>query len=168
MKLGNTFGAILAGAILLFMILSASPVMANSVTVSDIDNELICQCGCTAVLSNCTHGECMVRDSMTTVIKQKIDDGQSKEQIVQFFVAQYGEQVLASPPKQGFNLVAWLLPFAAILAGGGVIYFAIRKWVGQGQADQAKITTEVEEGEEEEYRYRLEMELKAFEERGFR
>lgn len=152
---------------LLVILLSTVSVRANSLTVNEIAEELICQCGCTLMLLNCNHGECMVRDTMTALIKQKIDEGQSKEQIIQFFVAQYGEQVLASPPKRGFNLVAWVLPFVAILAGGAVIFFAIKEWVGHGSTDQPRVVTETEE-DEGKYRYQLEQELKAFEERGFR
>ncbi len=85
------------GIALLIILLFASPAEANSITVGDIAKQLVCQCGCTMVLSNCTHSECMVRDTMTTLIEQKIAEGQSEEQIIQFFVAQYGEQVLASP-----------------------------------------------------------------------
>ncbi len=141
--------------------------MADSETVSDISKELVCQCGCIMVLSNCSHAECMVRDTMTTLIEQKIAEGQSKEQIIQFFVAQYGEQVLASPPKRGFNLVAWVLPFVAILGGGGVVYLALRTWVRRGKSHQTDAVTKAEEGDEE-YQRQLDKELEEFDERGFR
>ncbi len=153
--------------ILLITVLSFSPARANAQTMSDISKELICQCGCTLVLANCTHSECMSRDTMTTLIEQKLAQGQSEAEIIQLFVAQYGEQVLASPPKRGFNLVAWVLPFAAILAGGGIVYMVIKRWVWQGRQSPTMVTTEAEEGDEE-YRRQLEEELEKFEERGFR
>ena len=153
--------------ILLVFLLLASPVRADSATVSAISKQLICQCGCTLVLANCTHSECMSRDTMTTLIEQKLAQGQSEEQIIQFFVAQYGEQVLASPPKRGFNLVAWILPFAAILAGGGIVYMTIKKWLWQGRQSQVSAVPEAEEGDEE-YQRRLENELKEFTDRSFR
>ncbi len=153
-------------AALLFLLL-ASPVKADSTTVSDISKELICQCGCTMVLANCSHAECMSREEMTTLIEQKLAQGQSEEKIIQFFVAQYGEQVLASPPKRGFNLVAWVLPFAAILGGGGVIYIALKAWVKRGKGHPTNAVTKAEEGDEE-YQRRLEKELEEFTERGFR
>ncbi len=155
------------GIILLLALLSASPVRADSATVSNISDQLICQCGCTLILSNCSHAECMSREAMTALIEQNLAQGQSEEQIIQSFVAQYGEQVLASPPKRGFNLVAWLLPFGAILAGGGIIYIAIKKWMWQGRHSQIGAMAEAEEGDEE-YQRQLEDELEEFTERGFR
>ncbi len=152
----------IAIALVLF---SASPVMAAPPAVGDISEELICQCGCTLTLNSCTHIECMSRASMTTQIEQRLAKGQSAKQIIQFFVDQYGEQVLSSPPKRGFNLVAWLLPFAAILGGGGVIYMALKKWVRQSR--QTSVITKAAEGDEE-YQRQLEKELEEFTEKGFR
>ncbi len=151
--------------ILLIVLLSFSPARANAQTVTDLSKQFICQCGCTLVLANCTHVECYSREEMTTLIEQKLAQGQSEEQIIQSFVAQYGEQVLASPPKRGFNLVAWVLPFAAILVGGGVIYVAVKKWVRQGGRSQISTVTEEKD---EKYQRQLEEELKEFTEGSFR
>jgi cytochrome c-type biogenesis protein CcmH/NrfF len=79
-------------------------VAGASAAVDDIAKELICQCGCYAVLNNCTHGECMVRDGMLKSIEQQLTDGGSKEQVIRTFVSQYGEAVLSIPVKKGFNL----------------------------------------------------------------
>ena len=152
-------------AALLFVLVFVSPVRAASATVGDISKELICQCGCSMVLSNCTHVECASREAMIALIEQNLAQGRTEEQIIQSFVAQYGEQVLASPPKRGFNLTAWVLPFVAILGGGGVVYIALRNWVRRGQRSQTD--TMAEEGDEE-YQRRLEKELDEFTERGFR
>lgn len=155
------------GIIVLFALLALSPARAYAATVSDISKQFICQCGCNMVLLNCSHAECESRTAMTALITEKLDQGQSEAQITQFFVSQYGEQVLASPPKKGFNLTAWILPFAVILFGGLVIYVAVKKWVRRGQENLA--TSTVEAGEwDEKYRRQLEEELAEFAERSFR
>lgn len=159
---------LLVALVISLVLLPVSPVMADSPTVSEIANELICQCGCNMVLSNCSHDECSSRDTMIALIEQKLAQGESREQIIDYFVAQYGEQVLASPPKKGFNLVAWILPFVAILVGGGVIYIAVREWVRRGQREPAGDTTKAEKEEDEKYRKQLEKELDQFSEGGFR
>ncbi len=155
------------GLAALLFLLFVSPVKADSATVSDISKQLICQCGCTLVLNSCTHAECMVGVPMNALIEQKLAQGQSEEQIIQSFVAQYGEVVLASPPKRGFNLTAWISPYGAIAAGGGLIYFLVKKWVKRGKRYQAKDVTKAGE-EDEEYQRQLDKELKEFDERGFR
>ena len=158
-------GLKLLGTILFIVLISVSPARANSATVSSISDQLVCQCGCAMVLSNCTHVECMSRETMTVLIKENLAEGQSEEEIIGFFVAQYGEQVLSSPPKRGFNLVAWVLPFVAILGGGGVIYIALKKWAKRGRYSPVSIVAE--EGDDE-YAHRVEKELEEFTERGFR
>jgi cytochrome c-type biogenesis protein CcmH len=132
--------------------------------VGSIADQFICQCGCTKVLSAC---DCGTAAGMVAVISEKLAQGESEEQITQYFVAQYGEQVLASPPKKGFNLVVWILPFAAILTGGGVVYIVLKKWVWQGRQPPS-ISGAEEENEDEEYQEQLEKELEEFSEVGFR
>lgn len=151
------------GIALFFVLLFASPVMADSPTVSSIAKQLICPWN--MVLADCTNPD--HRGPMIALIEQKLAQGQSETEIIQFFVAQYGEQVLATPPKKGFNLMAWMTPFVAILAGAAVIALVLRTWVKRGH--QAQVTTTVETGDgEAEYRRRVEQDLARFTERGFR
>jgi cytochrome c-type biogenesis protein CcmH len=153
---------VVIGALLLGL-LFALPVRAQS-PVDEISEELICQCGCNLLLSDCDHAVCRSRDEMTALISQKLAQGQSKSEIIQSFVDQYGEQVLAVPTKRGFNLVAWILPFGALMAGGGVVYTLLRAWVRQGKRRLVSDMAEVGE-EDEEYGRRLEKELEEFIER---
>ncbi len=102
---------------------------------------------------------------MTALIEQKLAQGQLAEQIIQSFVAQYGEQVLSAPTKEGFNLVAWVLPFAGLLVGGEKVYVTLKAWVGRGRRSQTKAMAE---GGDAEYQQRLEKELEELSVRGFR
>lgn len=156
------------GLALFILVLAIMPITASAASpaADAIAKQLVCQCGCLSVLNNCVHGECMVRDQMYTVIEQKLSQGQSAEQIIQYFVAQYGEQVLAEPPKKGFNLVGWITPFAAILAGGAVIALALKHWVKRDETSAA-VAAESNEGDQK-YREQLEKELANFKEGGFR
>ena len=152
------------GITILLFLLFISPVRADSTAVNDIAEQLICQCGCGRVLNSHV---CDTQEAMTALIEQNLAQGQSQEQIIQSFVAQYGEQVLASPPKRGFNLTVWILPFVAILGGGGIIYITLRVWVRRGKSRQTNAVTKAEEGDEE-YQRQLDKELEEFNERGFR
>jgi cytochrome c-type biogenesis protein CcmH len=55
-----------------------------------------------------------------------IDEGLSDEEILDYFVVRYGENVLAEPPKSGFSLIIWLIPFVAMGLGIGGVIFAVK------------------------------------------
>jgi cytochrome c-type biogenesis protein CcmH len=58
---------------------------------------------------------------MRQVIRDKLAQGQTRDQIMQYFVDRYGEAILTQPPKHGLNLLVWILPAAGLLAGLGVL-----------------------------------------------
>jgi cytochrome c-type biogenesis protein CcmH len=61
-------------------------------------------------------------------IKDQLADGWSEEQILNYFVVQYGERVLAEPERSGFTALVWLLPVIAVLLGLVVVSQALRSW----------------------------------------
>jgi cytochrome c-type biogenesis protein CcmH/NrfF len=69
-----------------------------------------------------------VAERMRVVIRRWIAAGDTTSEIEARLVADFGEQVLAAPPAQGFGLVAWLVPFVALLGIGGVVAVAARRW----------------------------------------
>jgi cytochrome c-type biogenesis protein CcmH len=66
---------------------------------------------------------------MKKQIREQIAAGRTTAQIKAYFVAELGPQVLAVPTKSGFNLLAWLLPFAAIILGAAAVGFGARAWL---------------------------------------
>ncbi|MDP2952534.1 MAG: cytochrome c-type biogenesis protein CcmH, partial [Chloroflexota bacterium] len=93
--------AVSAFSFLALGLLLASPARAQTPTVDQMSQELVCGCGCNAVLGNCLHETCGVRDNMMAEVKQQVAQGKSKDEMLRFFVAKYGTQVLSAPPKQG-------------------------------------------------------------------
>ena len=87
---------VLISIILIVLIINAcAPASADPALVRDTSRELMCTCGdCELVLSNC---DCPRANELTALIEKKLSQGQSKEQIIQYFVVQYGNQVLAAP-----------------------------------------------------------------------
>jgi len=65
---------------------------------------------------------------MRTIIRQKLAEGWTEEQIINYFVERYGEGVLLEPPRQGFGLLAWVGPAVGIILGLGIIFGAVRAW----------------------------------------
>src|SRR5690606_37443601 len=51
------------------------------------------------------------------LIRTQLAQGHTKQEIKDYFVAQWGPRALAEPPTHGFNLVVWLLPLVAVVVG---------------------------------------------------
>ncbi|OGG52177.1 MAG: hypothetical protein A3F84_19420 [Candidatus Handelsmanbacteria bacterium RIFCSPLOWO2_12_FULL_64_10] len=139
------------------MLVSASS-PTHAVTVSEVARELSCRCGCSMTVDGCNHTNCPFAVPARRTIDEKIASGMGKEAIIQSFVAQYGEVVLAAPTKKGFNLTAWILPFVAILAGAGIVRAVIKRWARPEAQPAHEPASEAED--DVEYRARVEKELK--------
>lgn len=83
-----------------------------------IANELQCP-----VCENVTvaYSTSTLAGEMRQVIRDKLAQGQTHDQIIQYFVDRYGEAILTQPPKHGLNLLVWVLPLAGVLAGLGIL-----------------------------------------------
>jgi cytochrome c-type biogenesis protein CcmH len=70
-------------------------------------------------------------NQMRAIIRQRLADGETPEQVVAYFVDKYGLWILLAPPRQGFNLLVWIAPFAGLAVGlavvGAVILRAVRR-----------------------------------------
>ncbi len=81
-------------------------------------------------------------DRERAFIRREIAAGKTKDEIKDELVAQYGTQVLAEPPKSGFDLTAWLVPGVAILLAAIAIAIGLRRWRRAGRAREAAATPE--------------------------
>jgi cytochrome c-type biogenesis protein CcmH len=61
-------------------------------------------------------------------IREKLGQGWTEQQVKDYFVAQYGDRVLASPPARGFNWLVYVLPPLVILAAGVFLWQTMRRW----------------------------------------
>jgi cytochrome c-type biogenesis protein CcmH len=65
---------------------------------------------------------------MRQVVREKLAAGESREQILAYFVDRYGEEILIDPPKRGFNLLIWAVPPLLLLGGAAVLFATVRRW----------------------------------------
>jgi len=97
------------------------------------------------------------------LIRLKLSDGWSDQQIKQYFAQQYGDRVLAEPPKTGLNWIVYILPWVAI-AGGAVIVWRVLASMRRRAGTPGEPTEATEppstEVEKDPYMARLEEELK--------
>jgi cytochrome c-type biogenesis protein CcmH len=90
--------------------------------------KLICPCGCGQILLECNHVGCTYSDTMRNELMAGLSRGDSDDLVLQAFVQKYGPTVLAAPTTTGFNLVAWITPFAVLIAGFGFAALIISSW----------------------------------------
>jgi cytochrome c-type biogenesis protein CcmH len=93
-------------------------------TVSELEGEVMCPvCGTTLDQSNAPAAEQIKR-----VIADRIAAGDTKSEIKDQLVAEYGEAILAAPRREGFGLLAWWLPLVGIVAAAAVVGFGAWRW----------------------------------------
>ncbi|MCE2405273.1 MAG: cytochrome c-type biogenesis protein CcmH [Dehalococcoidia bacterium] len=85
---------------------------------------------------------------MRTVVREKLAEGMTRDEVLRFFVERYGESVLAAPPKEGFNLIAWIVPIVAVLVGVVAVVLVVRA-MRAGSLPLARAESRSEEGLEE-------------------
>lgn len=96
--------------------------------INAVARELYCPL-CNGVrLDTCELQACI---QMRQVIADRLAAGVPKQQIKDEFVAQYGPVVLGEPPRQGLNLLGWVLPAAALIAGIAWLFVTARRWARQ-------------------------------------
>jgi cytochrome c-type biogenesis protein CcmH/NrfF len=103
----------------------------------NLGHRLMCTCGCAQLLGECDHVGCPDRGQEMSELTTAIAAGETDKQILDDFAGKYGLTVLAAPPAQGFNLVAWIAPFAVFAAALLGTILLIKRWGGWGVGTQA-------------------------------
>jgi cytochrome c-type biogenesis protein CcmH len=101
---------------------------AENPTNSEVSEGLTCQCGCGLTVANCNMPTCGFSVPMRREIDRMIGEGKTRAQIIAFYRHEYGEKVLSAPTTEGFNILAWTMPFIALALGGGLMVFAVGRW----------------------------------------
>jgi cytochrome c-type biogenesis protein CcmH len=114
-------------ALVLLLVLALPATAAASErhpTLRELEGELMCPtCGTTLELSNAP-----AANQIRRFVRARIAAGDSKSEIEDKLVAEFGRGVLASPPKEGFDLLAWVLPLLALGLGAAVIGVLVVRW----------------------------------------
>ncbi len=110
----------------------------NDEAIKRIERQLRCTCGCNLDVFTCrtTDFTCTYSPEMHREVVALYDGRRTAQEVIDAFVAKYGERVLMAPKPVDFNLVGYLLPGAAILAGGAGLAWVIgrraRERAGRG------------------------------------
>jgi cytochrome c-type biogenesis protein CcmH len=95
---------------------------------SEIGHQMMCICGCSQILLECNHVGCPDSDGMRNELMASVKRGDSDSLVEQGFVQKYGPTVLAAPTTKGFDQAAYIMPFAALILGFGLVGLLIRSW----------------------------------------
>jgi cytochrome c-type biogenesis protein CcmH len=114
-------------AVLAVALALAAPALASEQhpTLAELETEIICPVCNPETLDQ---SNSPIAQRMKEFIKLRIAAGDTKGEIKAKLVANFGERILAAPPKKGFNLLAWVLPFVGIGAGALVLAALAWRW----------------------------------------
>ncbi len=161
---------ILYPLLLLVLLGLGAPALAQEPTrqvtddeVNAIAKELYCPVCESTPLDVCATQACA---DWREVIRTKLAEGQTEEEIKAYFELQYGARALAEPPQRGFTLAVWILPIIAVAIGAFVFSRYVRGLrsadEGQGAAvvETQEVSTAGSEPDQDDYAARIERELR--------
>ena len=67
-------------------------------------------------------------NQMRAIVRERLVAGETPEQVTAYFVEKYGTWILLAPPRHGFNLLVWVVPFAGLALGLVLAGLAMRRW----------------------------------------
>lgn len=127
-------------AVLLLVCLIPVSVFAQGSDPTDDDvNEVAKQLYC-PVCENIPLDACGTQacEQWRGIIRDRLAEGWTEDQIKDYFVAQYGDRVLAEPPRTGFNWVIYIVPIVIFIGGGFLFYRGIKLWRATGEDRSAR------------------------------
>lgn len=132
----------------------ANPDTPTDDEINAIASEMFCPVCENVPLDVCGTQACA---QWRALIGEKLSQGWTEDEIKQYFVDQYGDRVLAEPPRTGFNWLVYIVPPAAFVIGAYVLFRGIQSW-RQIQPETAPLPAETEITDD--YVARLEDELR--------
>lgn len=111
--------------VVLWLALAPAAIACPETSLGDLEDEVMCPvCGTSLGLAT----ESPQAQRERAFIQGLIDDCKSKEEIKTALVAQFGDEVLATPDDDGFGIAAYLIPLAILLGAGVAIGVGVRRW----------------------------------------
>lgn len=127
-------------AIAVALALAAPALAADAPNVADLEAELVCPV-CKTTLDQ---SDAPVARRMKAIIRERIAEGATAAQIKAELADQFGEAVLAEPPKKGFDLLAWLLPLAGVALGAVALGYLAVVWSRRGATGESSPQTQLD------------------------
>ena len=101
---------------------------ADNPRFEKLGGKLICTCGCGEMLLKCDHVGCRNSTAMIRQLRAQVATNKSDDEVLNFFRKEWGVTVVSEPRRHGFELLVWVMPFAALALGGVLVILIVRKW----------------------------------------
>jgi cytochrome c-type biogenesis protein CcmH len=137
-----------------------TPVARQQITADDVNRiakQMYCPVCENEPLDACRTAACQ---QWRAQIGQMLSEGQSEQQIKDYFVARYGVRVLAQPPAQGTSLLLYVLPIVGLIVGVVIVVWLLRRLRARGA--QAPVEAAVPQSTGDAYTDQVEQDLKNF------
>jgi cytochrome c-type biogenesis protein CcmH/NrfF len=114
----------------------------QAVRFQKLGDKIMCTCGCGQMLLKCNHVGCPNSAKMIAQLHDQLGEGRSgdagasvakaesksDEDVLNFFRTEWGVTAVVEPSQHGFELLAWILPFAGLAAGTILLIIVVTKW----------------------------------------
>lgn len=107
------------------LLLAASGDNARYQTVG---GKIMCMCSCDQMLLKCNHVGCPYSARMISQLKENLNKSSNDADVLNFFRREWGVTSVVEPSRHGFELLAWVLPFAGLGTGMVLVILVARKW----------------------------------------
>jgi len=153
----------LRSKLLLALILTAALVQGivplTNERVRRLGDMLKCKCGCNASITGCNMINCHFADPVRMTLLKMLEEGKSDKEIFDAIVQEHGKDVLLKPPAEGFFLMGWVMPFAGLAGGLGVVYLVLQRIRKRPAAATGPVEEAAESADLTRYRERIEKDL---------
>lgn len=146
------------------VVLAALPALAQEPSMDEVNHvarKLNCPTCQSLNLEDCRTQTC---DQWRDQIKDLLAEGYSEQEVLDWFIARFGVEVLQEPPREGHGLLAWLLPIVGLLAGVGWLAFVLNRWSKAAPPEPVPIESgaPTDFGVDDETLRKIEEDLKGF------
>jgi cytochrome c-type biogenesis protein CcmH len=122
-------GLVLSGLLVLVILALGWPAVLSADPLDDGVRRVALQLQCPVCEGqNAADSPSGLATDMRTVIRTRLAAGASDQQILDEFVASYGDGILTEPPKRGISLGVWLGPLFGVALGAGLLTLLLRTW----------------------------------------
>ena len=126
-------------------IASDTPLVYDEKEAQRIDGMLMCPV-CPA--ETIDQAQVPIARQMRQLVRDKLVQGEDRDQILDYFAGVYGQDILAAPGKSGVNLVAWTVPVAGVMAALAAGFFVLRAMSARPSAETPEVPTGLQLAEE--------------------